>query len=111
MIQQQPREKNNQAKRIELNEGQIGQAAKLLKPNQIVEGLVFDDKVIAINLPIKVALKVVEAPPGLRAGRAEAGTKQITLETGAIINAPLFIKQGDLIEINTEASQYVRRLE
>ena len=53
----------------------------------------------------KIQLKVVEAPPGLKAGRAEAGYKQVTLETGAKINVPLFIKQGDIIEVNTETNE------
>jgi len=62
-------------------------------------------------LPVKVSLCVKEAPPGIRAGRAESGTKQVVLETGAKINAPLFVKQGDMVEVNTEKGEYVRRVE
>lgn len=103
-------EKENPAKRFELSENQTGEASKFLKPGQIVEGLIFRDRVIKINLPIKINLKVVESPPGIRGDRAQAGTKMITLETGTKIAAPLFIKQGDVIEINTETGQYVRRI-
>ena len=71
----------------------------------------FKDKIIAISLPIKIQLKVIEAPPGVKGGRAQAGNKQVTLETGVKINAPLFIEQGDIIEVNTESGEYVRRIE
>ena len=94
-----------------LTQEQIGESSQFLKPNETVGGLFFDEKIINILMPIKVKLKVIEAPPGIRMGRAEAGTKQATLETGAKINVPLFIEQGDVIEINTEKSEYVRRLE
>lgn len=97
--------------RFELEEEQIGQGAKFLKPNQILTGMKFLEKIININLPVKVNLKVTEAPPGLRGERAQAGTKPVTLETGAIINAPLFIETNDLIEVNTETGQYARRVE
>jgi len=103
-------EKDNSAKRFDLTKEQIGQQAEFLKQNQIIEGMVFKEKVINISLPIKVALKVIEAPPGIKGNRAEAGTKTITLETGAKINAPLFIKEEDVVEVNTETGQYVRRL-
>ena len=68
-------------------------------------------KIVNVSLPIKVNLKVIESPPGLKGDRSQMGNKQITLETGAKINAPLFIKEGDIIEINTETAEYVRRIE
>ena len=104
-------EAENPSRRIELKKEQVGSGAQFLKPNQIVEGLIFKDKVISISLPIKVRLKVEEAPPGIKGDRAEAGTKQVILETEAKINVPLFIEEGDIIELNTETGEYVRRLE
>jgi elongation factor P len=104
-------EAKNPAKRFDLTLEQIGEQGKFLKPNQTVEGIIFENKVINISLPIKINLKVIEAPPGLRGGRAEPGTKTVTLETGVKINVPLFIKEGDLIEINTQTGEYVRRVE
>jgi len=103
-------EKDSSDKRIELSEEQIGDLVKFLKPNQIVEGLVFEGKIINISLPIKINLKVIEAPAGVKGNRAQGGTKTITLETGAKINVPLFIKEGDIIEVNTETGEYVRRV-
>ncbi len=102
---------DNPSFRFELPKEVIGQASQFLKPNQVVEGMQFGGKIINISLPIKVQLKVVEAPPGVKGERAQAGTKQVTLETGAIANAPLFIETGDIIEINTETGEYVRRVE
>jgi len=104
-------EKNDPSKRFNLSEEQIGETTQFLQPDQIVEGLVFKEKVINIALPIKVNLKVTAAPPGVKGERAQSGTKQVTLETGAKINVPLFINRGDIIEINTEKGEYVRRVE
>ena len=104
-------EKNNPAKRFELTKKQIGQAAALLKQNQDVEGIVFNNQVINISLPIKIQLIVKEAPPGVKGDRAQGGNKTVVLETGAEINVPLFIKEGDVIEVNTERFEYVRRIE
>ncbi len=101
----------NPSQRFELTEEQIGESAKFLKPDQIVEGLTFDNKIINISLPIKVQLKVTEAPPGTKGERAQPGNKIVTLETGATVNAPLFIESGDVIEINTESGEYTRRVE
>ncbi len=104
-------EKDNPAKRFDLTGAQIGSQAQFLKSNQIVEAIIFENKVINISLPIKIQLKVIEAPPGIKGDRSQPGTKQVTLETGAKINAPLFIKERELIEINTETGEYVRRVE
>jgi len=101
----------NPSQRFEFNEEQIGTGAKFLKPNQILIGVKFKDKIINVVLPIKVNLKVIEAPPGIKGGRAQAGTKTVTLETGAKINTPLFIDEGNIIEVNTEKGEYVRRIE
>jgi len=104
-------EARNPAKRFELEEIQVGEGAKFLKQNQLLTGIKFQEKIINIILPIKVQLKVTEAPPGVKGERAQSGTKPVTLETGAIINVPLFIKTDDIIEVNTETGEYVRRVE
>jgi elongation factor P len=104
-------EKDNPSKRFNLEAEQIGDVARFLKPNQEVTALIFQDKIINISLPIKVQLKVIEAPPAVLGQRAQPGTKQVTLETGAKIAVPLFIEKGDIIEVNTETGEYVRRIE
>ncbi len=103
-------EENNPSNRFGLTVSQLGNQDRFFKPKQKIEGLIFKEKIINISLPIKIQLKVTEAPPGIRAGRAEAGTKTVTLETGAKINVPIFIKEGNIIEINTQSGEYVRRI-
>ena len=100
----------NACLRFELTEEQVGDSSKFLKTNQVVEILKFKDKIINVSVPIKIQFKVIEAPPGVRGERSEAGTKLVVLETGAQINAPLFIEQGDIIEINTETNEYAKRI-
>jgi elongation factor P len=104
-------EEQNPANRFDLTKEQIGEVSKYLKPNTILDALVFQEKVINVLLPIKIQLKVTEAPPGVKGERAQAGTKTVTLETGAQINVPLFIEQDDIIELNTETGEYVKRME
>jgi len=104
-------EKDNPSKRFDLSEEQIGEKKDFLKQNQEVEALIFEDEIINISLPIKVALKVIDSPPSLKGERAQSGTKTVVLETGAKINTPGFIETGDVIEVNTENGEYVRRVE
>ncbi len=101
----------NSSSRVSLSEEQVSTTGQFLKANQEVSGIVFDEKVINVEIPIKVQLKVKEAAAYLRAGRAEAGTKEVILETGAKIQAPSFIKENDVIEINTQTGEYTRRIE
>ena len=98
------------SKRFSFTENQIGKQAKFFKPNSLVEGLIFNDKIINVSAPIKVQLKVKEAPPGIKGDRAQGGTKEAILESGAAIQVPLFIEEGDIIEINTELGEYVKRV-
>ena len=101
---------NNPNKRLTLAEGQVA-GGQFLKPNQIATGLSFEDQIINVELPIKVQLQVKEAAAYLRGGRATEGTKEVVLETGAKVQAPCFIKEGDIIEINTQTGEYARRVE
>ena len=103
-------EENDPSKRFSFTEGQIGRQAKFFKPNSLVEGLIFNDKIINVSAPIKVQLKVKEAPPGIKGDRAQGGTKEAVLESGAKIQVPLFVEEGDVIEVNTESGEYVKRI-
>lgn len=99
------------SKRFELESQLIGTQAKFLKSNLIIEGISFKGKIINIILPIKVQIKIKDAPPGIKGDRAQGGTKTVLLETGAEIQAPLFIETGDVIEINTDTGEYTKRLD
>ncbi len=100
----------NPANRFKIVEDMIGSAGRFLKSNALVELLVFDEKIIGVKLPIKVELKVTEAPPAIKGDTAKGGSKVVTLENGATINAPLFINEGDVLRINTETGNYVERV-
>lgn len=100
---------NNPGDRFKLEEETIGPPGKFLKPNTVVEALVFDEKIISVRIPIKVELVVKEAPPAVRGDTSKGGNKIITLETGATVNAPLFINEGDRVIINTLEGTYVER--
>ncbi len=102
---------NNPADRFELPNETVGPQGQFLKPNTVVEALVFNEKIIALRIPIKVELVVKEAPPAVRGNTAQGGTKQIVLETGVTINAPLFVNEGDIVRVNTELGSYVERVD
>jgi len=101
---------NNPKDRSSIDEQLIRDKKRFLKEKTPVDILYFDNSPIGIKLPIKVELAVIEAPPSLRGNTAQGGTKQITLETGAVASVPLFINEGDVIRINTETGQYVERV-
>jgi len=102
---------DNPKERFSLKEDVIGAQGKFLKEKTSVEALMFGGHIIGITIPIKVELKVVDAPPAARGNTAQGGTKQITLENGVSINTPLFINEGDTVRINTETGEYVERVE
>jgi len=101
---------DNPANRFMLTADKIGEAQKFMKTNSEVSALVFDENIIGVTLPIKVELKVTDAPPAVRGNTANAANKQITLETGAVINAPIFIVEGEIVRVNTETGEYVERV-
>lgn len=103
-------QKDNPAKRFELEKQTIGSATDFLKADQEINGLMFGNKLVDISLPIKVILKVKEAPPAIKGQSVQGSTKPAILETGAKISVPLFVEAGDEIEVNTQTGTYTRRL-
>ncbi len=101
---------NNPADRFQLADTLIGDCRKFLKLNSTIEALQFEDKIFGVKLPIKVDLLVKEAPPAVRGDTAKGGNKIVTLETGATLNAPMFVNPGDVLRINTETGEYVERV-
>src|SRR6185295_2997961 len=85
----------DKSQRFSVNDDMIGDAGKFLKANMEVDTLHFDGKLFRVKVPIKVDLKVKEAPPNTRGNTAQGGSKVVTLETGAEINVPMFINEGD----------------
>lgn len=103
-------EQDDPSARFKLEESLVAGKLDLMKQNSPVDAVLFGGEIIEIRLPIKVELKVVEAPPSTKGNTAQGGAKQVKLETGAMINTPLFINEGDVIVINTETKDYVERV-
>ncbi len=104
-------EAGNPGKRFVLKDDVIDKAGQFLKPNLEIKAFKFNGKVINIELPPKIELKVTEAPPAIKGHTAQGGTKLVTLETGVKINVPFFINENDLIRLNTQTGEYVERAE
>jgi len=102
-------EADDLSKRFKLPEMMLGPAAKFLKPNITIDAMLFDEKIIGVKLPIKMELKVIEAHDATRGNTAQGATKAVKLETGVLIQVPMFIKEGDTVRVNTETGEYVDR--
>jgi elongation factor P len=81
-----------------------------LKEGTEVQILRFNGKPMSIELPIKVELKVTEAPPSMVGNSGGSVTKPITLETGLVVQAPMFIKEGETVRVDTRTGEYVERV-
>jgi elongation factor P len=91
--------------------GLLGEAQlQFLKENMACEGLVHDDKVISVELPQFVELEVTQTDPGHKGDTAQGATKPATLETGAVINVPLFVEEGDVLKIDRKEEKYLSRV-
>lgn len=88
---------------------QIGDKLKFLKEGMDVDIMYFQGNPASLKLPIKISLKVISSPPGVKGNSAGNVTKTVELETGAQINAPMFINEGDMVIINTDTEEYVSR--
>lgn len=95
---------------FEISENNIGDKSKFLKEDMEVDVLYYKGEAITIELPIFVNLIVTHAEPGLKGDTASGGSKPVTLETGAVIQVPLFINEGELLKIDTRNGSYVERV-
>ncbi len=83
---------------------------RYLKENMACEGLVYKERVISVELPYFVELEVVQTDPGVRGDTAQGGTKPAKLETGAVVQVPLFIEVGDVLKIDRREDKYLTRV-
>ena len=88
---------------------QIGKGAKYLKEGMEVNVIFYNDKVLEVELPISITLKVTETDPGVKGDTASGGTKPAILETGAQVMVPLFISVGEMIRVDTRNDSYLGR--
>ncbi|MBN1383660.1 MAG: elongation factor P [Elusimicrobia bacterium] len=95
---------------INVTKDRIGDAIKFLKPDSEAEALYVDDRLLAVELPQNITLKVTSTIPGVRGDTVSNLVKPATLETGAEVQVPLFIKEGDTVKINSHTGEYVERV-
>ncbi len=95
----------------EISADMVGDAAKFLLENLEIIGLVYENKTLRIVLPNFIEAEITYAEPGVKGDSSRAGTKPAQIETGAMVQVPLFINQGDWIRIDTRNGQYVERIQ
>ena len=95
---------------IPLNSSQLGDAVNYIKEGMSLELSSYKDEIIGIELPITVKLQVNDTEPGFKGNTATAGTKPAKMETGIIVQVPLFINKGDVIKIDTRTGSYLERV-
>jgi elongation factor P len=95
---------------VAMNGSQLEGVLPFLKDGSPVSILRYEDKVIGVELPINVELRITETEPGIRGDTVSASFKPAKLETGASVNVPLFVNQGDVIKIDTRTGSYMERV-
>ncbi len=95
---------------VVLSEAEIGDAKDFLGEGMVLKGLFFKGKLLNVELPIFVELKIVNTDPGIKGDTASGGSKPATVETGARINIPLFVQEGDRVRIDTRTREYIERI-
>ena len=96
---------------VDMNGDLIGDEAKYLKEGLAVVGGIYQDNPVSIQIPKKVKYTVVEAPPAVKGDTASGNvTKEVTLDNGLKVKAPIFIKEGEEILVNTETGEYSERV-
>lgn len=101
---------NENYEQTSITKAQIGDGIKWLLENMEIQVLLFQNKIIGLELPNFVELEVTETEPGIKGDTATGATKNATLETGAVIQVPLFVESGDRVRVDTRTSQYMERV-
>ena len=101
---------NQTFEQISIPQSMIGDAIKFVKEEMILKVYLDDDNPIMAKAPDKVILQITYSEPGIKGDTATNATKPATLETGAEVNVPLFVKEGEFIKVNTETGDYVERV-
>jgi elongation factor P len=94
---------------IDMSLDATGEQAKFLKEGTEVSVLRFNGNPVSIELPVKVELKVTESPPNVTGNSGGSVTKPVTLESGLVVQAPMFIHEGDVVRVDTRTGEYVER--
>lgn len=105
------RDPKDPSQRFSMKENKVGEKQYYLKENLEISIIKLKGEIIDLELPVKVDLKITEAPPNIKGNTAEGGTKTVITETGLKVKAPIFIERGDVIRINTQTGEYTERVE
>lgn len=100
---------NDNYEQVFLTDDHVGDAKNFLKENTDVYVLFYKGQAIGIELPTTVNLEVTQSDPGIRGDTATGATKPATLETGHVVQVPLFIEEGDVLKVDTRTGQYIER--
>ncbi len=95
---------------IPFTQEQVGDARKYLTENIDVSVLFWNGKPINIDLPPFIEAQITKCDPGMKGDTAQGGTKPATVETGAVVTVPFFLKEGERIRIDTRSGEYVERV-
>jgi elongation factor P len=95
---------------ISLDKSQLGDAVSYLKDGMSLQLSSYKDKLVGVEIPITVELKITETGPSFKGDTASAGTKPATLETGITIQVPMFINEGDTVKVDTRTGSYLERV-
>lgn len=101
---------NETYEQFHLPAGVVGDSTKFLKEGQVASVVMHEGSPIGMELPTTVDLAIAETDPGLQGDRSSAGTKPATLETGAVVQVPLFVNPGEVVRVDTRTGNYVTRV-
>ncbi len=96
---------------IPVGADKVGDASKYLKENDNCEVVLYGDEVIGIELPMSVELTITQTDPGFKGDTATGGSKPAILETGLVVQVPLFLEEGARIKVNTDSGAYIERVQ
>jgi len=101
---------NESFAQLTLTEDQVGEAAGYLTESAVASLAMYEGKPIGIDLPASVELEVAHAEPAVKGDRVSGATKPVTLESGLVVQVPLFVEQGDRIKVDTRSGSYMTRV-
>ena len=95
---------------ISLSKEQLGNKTNYIKENMNLKILMYGTRPIGINMPTFIELEVEDTPPGVKGNTVSGGSKPATLETGLVVQVPLFIEEGDVVKVDTRSDEYMERV-
>jgi elongation factor P len=95
---------------ISLSAEEVGDARDFLKENTDVDILFIDGSPVTVELPTFMELAITKTDPGIRGDTASGGSKPATLESGAVVQVPLFLNEGDIVKVDTRSAEYLGRV-